>query len=183
MPSRQGVVPTDCLMIQLPSLTRGMSLNALFRRSVASRPSPPARNLPQAAQGSCCQVGSAARARPGTLHAFAPARRVQRRSGWKAHKPPAVSSAKHLTRTRANARLAPRRCAAAQPHTLQHRGAGAWQPSCRASLAQARKTRAQPAPARQRAAPASKTPGVPEAWRCNCLKRPPTCGRAAPRQH
>ena len=47
LPSRQGVVPTDCLMIQLPSLMRGISLNVLLRRVIASRPSPPARNLAQ----------------------------------------------------------------------------------------------------------------------------------------
>ena len=46
LPRRQGVVPTDCLMIQEPLVTRGMSLKVLLRRVCASRLSPPARNLP-----------------------------------------------------------------------------------------------------------------------------------------
>ena len=40
------MVPTDCLMIQEPLVTRGMSLKVLLRRVCASLLSPPARNLP-----------------------------------------------------------------------------------------------------------------------------------------
>ncbi len=40
------MVPTDCLMIQEPLVTRGMSLKVLLRRACASLLSPPARNLP-----------------------------------------------------------------------------------------------------------------------------------------
>ena len=40
------MVPTDCLMIQEPLVTRGMSLKVLLRRVWASLLSPPARNLP-----------------------------------------------------------------------------------------------------------------------------------------
>ena len=40
------MVPTDCLMIQEPLVTRGMSLKVLLRRASASLLSPPARNLP-----------------------------------------------------------------------------------------------------------------------------------------
>ena len=39
------MVPTDCLMIQEPLVTRGMSLKVLLRRASASLLSPPARNL------------------------------------------------------------------------------------------------------------------------------------------
>lgn len=39
------MVPTDCLMIQEPLVTRGMSLKVLLRRVCASLLSPPARNL------------------------------------------------------------------------------------------------------------------------------------------
>ena len=58
-PSRQGVVPTDCLMIQLPSVTRGMSLKVALRRASASALSPPARNLcPPLATFNCGPVSS-----------------------------------------------------------------------------------------------------------------------------
>lgn len=45
LPRRQGVVPTDCLMIQEPCVTRGISLNVLLRRAIAALLSPPAKNL------------------------------------------------------------------------------------------------------------------------------------------
>ena len=51
-------MPTLCLTIQLPSVTRGMSLKVEFRRSWASAESPPARNLRKHAAGSCSHTNA-----------------------------------------------------------------------------------------------------------------------------
>lgn len=52
-PSRQGVVPTDCLIIQEPCVTLGINLKVPSRRLLASAESPPAKNLFRRGIGQC----------------------------------------------------------------------------------------------------------------------------------